>query len=239
MVAVALLDEHEDVVDVDLHLAHELHLEDEVLGDGLLLGALAVAHLVAHGEVLALVVLKLAGARGVVVLEGVEAREDVAHAQHRREGVHKVALLLVGHKDVGAVERVVQADVGELLGVLLEVLVVGLEDDDAARLGVSEQADRLVDPLGEVAEAHDVAERLDGVEDAVRAGERLDEAVHLQVLVDPQGVERLGVEAGEEHVDDDEHIEALRRGQRLAVHILALQAARHVLVVAVEALRVG
>ena len=132
-----------------------------------------------------------------------------------------------------------QADVGELLGILPEVLVVGLEDDDAARLGVAEQADRLVDPLGEVAEAHDVAERLDGVEDAVRARERLDEAVHLQVLVDPQRVERLGVEAGEEHVDDDEHIEALRCGQRLAVHVLALHAARDVLVVAVEALRIG
>ena len=63
--------------------------------------------------------------------------------------------------------------------------------------------------------------------------------MHLQVLVDPQRVERLGVEAGEEHVDDDEHIEALRRGQRLAVHVLALHAARDVLVVAVEALRVG
>ena len=31
--------------------------------------------------------------------------------------------------------------------------------------------------------------------------------MHAQVLVDPEGVERLGVEAGEEHVDDDEHVE--------------------------------
>ena len=28
-----------------------------------------------------------------------------------------------------------------------------------------------------------------------------------QVLVDPQGVEGLGVEAGEEHVDDDDQVD--------------------------------
>ena len=29
-----------------------------------------------------------------------------------------------------------------------------------------------------------------------------------QVLIDPQGVEGLGVEAGEEHVDDDDQVDA-------------------------------
>ena len=29
-----------------------------------------------------------------------------------------------------------------------------------------------------------------------------------QVLVNPQGIEGLGVEAGEEHVDDDDQIDA-------------------------------
>ena len=37
----------------------------------------------------------------------------------------------------------------------------------------------------------------------------MDEAVGAQVLVDPQGIERFGVEPGEEHVDDDNQVDAL------------------------------
>ena len=77
--------------------------------------------------------------------------------------------------------------------------------------------------LLEVAEADDVAVGLDRVEDAVGARVRLDQAVRAQVLVDPQRVERRGVEAGQEHVDDDDEVE-------LAV----LQPQRQVLVVVLE-----
>jgi len=48
-----------------------------------------------------------------------------------------------------------------------------------------------------------VAVGLGRVENAVGAGERLDQAVLLEVLVDIERVEELGVEAGEEHVDDN------------------------------------
>ena len=77
--------------------------------------------------------------------------------------------------------------------------------------------------LLEVAEADDVAVGLDRVEDAVGARVRLDQAVGAQVLVDQQGVQRGRVEAGEEHVDDDDEVD-------LAV----LQPQREVLVVVLE-----
>ena len=73
VVAVAPFHQHEDVVDVDLDLADELHLEHQVVGDGLLLGAPAIADLVTDRKVFALVVLHLALGRGVVLFETVEA----------------------------------------------------------------------------------------------------------------------------------------------------------------------
>jgi hypothetical protein len=55
-----------------------------------------------------------------------------------------------------------------------------------------------------------VAVGLGGVEHAVGAGEGLDEAVVLEVLVDVEGVEVFGVEAGEQHVHDDGDVDLLR-----------------------------
>ena len=80
VVAMALLHEHQDVVDIDFQLPHELHLEDQIVGDGLLLRLLAATQLVVQVEVHALVVLQFPGVDGVVFLEAVEAREDVAQA---------------------------------------------------------------------------------------------------------------------------------------------------------------
>ena len=53
------------------------------------------------------------------------------------------------------------------------------------------------------AEVEDVAVGLGGVQHAVGAAEGLDQPVVLEVLVDVERVEVFGVEAGEEHVDDD------------------------------------
>ena len=61
--------------------------------------------------------------------------------------------------------------------VLAVVVVVGLEQHDAASVPVAEERERVVGGLLEVAEADDVAVGLDRVQDPVGAGERLDQAV--------------------------------------------------------------
>ena len=61
--------------------------------------------------------------------------------------------------------------------VVAVVLGVGLEKHDAVGILVAEERDGLVGGVFEVAERDDVAVGLDGVEDAVRAGEGLDEPV--------------------------------------------------------------
>ena len=60
-----------------------------------------------------------------------------------------------------------------------------------------------------LAKVKDVAVGLGRVENAVGPGEGLDQAVVLEVLVDVERVEVHGVEAGEEHVDNDGDVDLL------------------------------
>jgi hypothetical protein len=87
-----------------------------------------------------------------------------------------------------------------------------------------------------LAEVEDVAVGLGAVEDAVGAGERLDQAVMLEVLVHVERVEVLGVEAGEQHVHDDGDVDLLRPslGQVGIGELLVLDALLDILVVEVE-----
>ena len=87
-----------------------------------------------------------------------------------------------------------------------------------------------------LAEVEDVAVGLGRVENAVGAGEGLDQAVVLEVLVDVERVEVHGVEAGEEHVDDYGDVDLLGAlvGQVAVWELLVLDALLDVLVVEVE-----
>ena len=98
----------------------------------------------------------------------------------------------------------------------------------AAVFGVAEEGEGVLGCLFEVAEAHDVAGGLERVEDSVGAAVCLYQAVHFQVFVYPEGVDGLGVEAGEEHVHDNEQVQ-----------LTHLHLAGDVLVVVVEGVAVG
>ena len=84
-----------------------------------------------------------------------------------------------------------------------------MQQDNAAGLSVAKQRNGGIHPLLQVAETDDVAEGLDGVQNAVGAAKSLDEPVHLQVLVHPEGVQGGGVKAGEEHIHHDQQIQFL------------------------------
>ena len=67
-----LLHQHEDVIDIDLHLFDEFDLEDHVVVDDFLLGLLALTELGVEVEVEAAVVLSLAFTQDLVAGEVVE-----------------------------------------------------------------------------------------------------------------------------------------------------------------------
>ena len=80
----------------------------------------------------------------------------------------------------------------------------------------------------QVAEADDIAKGLDAVQDTVRPAERLNQTVHLQVLVHPKGIQGRGIEARQEHIDHDQQVK-----------FLVLHAERYILVVVLEPLTIG
>ena len=104
------------------------------------------------------------------------------------------------------------------------------------RLRTGEEGDGDVDAILLLAEVEDVTVGFGRVEDAVGAGEGLDQAVVLEFLVDVESVEVHGVEAGEEHVDDDGDVDLLLAlaGQVAVGKLLVLDALLDVLVVEVE-----
>ena len=75
-----------------------------------------------------------------------------------------------------------------------------------------EELDGFIDPGLLLTEVEDVPVGFGVIEDAVSAGEGLNEAVVFQVLIDVEGIEILGVKAGEEHVYHDGEIDLMRGG---------------------------
>ena len=219
-----LLDEHEDVVDVDLDLLDELDFEHDVVVDDFSVAVAVARVLVAQPQVDAGVVLPLSLGEWVVAVEVVEGREDVLQPQDRTEQLDEVLLRLLPHDLLP--DREVREQFGDLVDVLAVVVAVRFQQDDAAGILVAEQLQRGVRLFLEVAEGDDVAVGLHRVEDAVRARVRLDQSVGAQVLVDEQRVQRRRVEAGEEHVHHDDQVD-------LAV----LHPLRQVLVVVLEPVR--
>jgi len=65
------------------------------------------------------------------------------------------------------------------------IIVEAAHQHNAASILIPEQRDGCVNPLLQVTETHNVAEGLDAVQDTVGAAERLNQTVHLQVLVHP------------------------------------------------------
>ena len=78
------------------------------------------------------------------------------------------------------------------------------------------------------------------VEHAVGAGEGLDQAMVLELLIDVEGVEVFRVEAGQEHIDYDGDVDLVGLGLRIGLaqvgggEALGFDAVLHVLVVGVE-----
>ena len=202
-----VFDQHEDVVNVDVHLFDQFHLKDQVVSDGFFVGPSAFTRLVVQVQVDAPVVFEVTRRDRVIAFEVVEGCQDVTQSEDlSHQDDEALLLLLRGDRPDG--EGEVDAQLVHCFQVVGQVFAVGAQQHLSARFLVSKKGDRVFGGLFQVPEAHDVAVRFDRVEDSVGAREGLNEAVCPQVFVDPQGVERLGVEPGEEHVDDDHQVDA-------------------------------
>ena len=191
------------------------------------------------GEDLANLLALLVGEVGVLVELGLEALDLL-------EPLDELGSSIVAHQVVHLIWRGFEAlrlhKLAEVGDGLLEVV-----DDDGClvdqpdlagpvSLCTREESDGGFHAVLLLAEVEDVAVGLGRVENAVGAGEGLDQAVVLEVLVDVERVEVHGVEAGEEHVDDYGDVDLLGAlvGQVAVGELLVLDALLDVLVVEVE-----
>ena len=103
-------------------------------------------------------------------------------------------------------------------------------------LRAREESNGSVDTVLLLAEVENVAVGLGRVENAVGAGEGLNQAMVLEILVDVERVEVHGVEAGEEHIDDDGDVDLLGALVRQVTvgELLIFDALLDVLVVEIE-----
>ena len=104
------------------------------------------------------------------------------------------------------------------------------------RLGARKERDCGIDAGLLPSEIEDVAIRLGRIENAVGAGEGLDQAVMLEILVNVKRVEIHGVETGKKHIDNDGEVDLFGApfGQVSIGELLVLDAFLDVLVVAVK-----
>ena len=88
----------------------------------------------------------------------------------------------------------------------------------------------------QIAEADDIAVGLDGVQNPVRPGKRLNQAVHFKIFVHPERVERCRVKACQEHIDHDEQIDLPRLDALGQVFVVILELVRRRVKIDVERL---
>ena len=86
----------------------------------------------------------------------------------------------------------------------------------------------------QIAEADDIAVGLDGVQNPVRPGKRLNQTVHFKILVHPERVERRRVKACQEHIDHDEQIDLPRLNTLGQVFVVVLELVRRRVKIDVE-----
>ena len=75
---------------------------------------------------------------------------------------------------------------------------------------------------------------LGAIQDAIGTGEGLNQPVVLEVFIHVDGVQELGVEAGEQHIHHDNNVNLLRMRQVLIGILLIFEALLHILIVKVE-----
>ena len=116
------------------------------------------------------------------------------------------------------------------------VRIIALEQHNAAGFAVAKKRDRVVGGFLQIAEADDIAVGLDGVQNPVRPGKRLNETVHFKILVHPERIERRCVKACQEHIDHDEQINLPRLDALGQVFVVILELVRRCVKIDMERL---
>ena len=114
-----------------------------------------------------------------------------------------------------------------ILIALAVVLLKTLHEHQSRSVLIAKDGETLIGSLFQIAEAYDVTTVLDTVQDAVCTAIGLQESMQFQVLIHPERVECLRVEARQEHTHHNQQ-----------VNLLFLHALRHILIIGLELLSI-
>ena len=90
--------------------------------------------------------------------------------------------------------------------IAVPVIIEALEQNNAARILISKESDCIIRSLLQITEADNVAVGFNGIQDTVGSGVGLNQSVHFEVLVHPQGIQRGCIKTCEEHIYDNQQI---------------------------------
>ena len=182
MVAVHLGDKVQDIVDVDLHLLDQFHLEDDVIVHVYHISALVLPVLVVQINVHTVIVLLVTSCQDFHPFKLVKGGEYISSSKYGAVELDEILFPLLANDGLPNREllrqRLDKFGVTRLMFALIiliaiVILLEGLQEHQAAGLLVAKPSDRGVSGLFKVAEAYDVAESLHAVQYAVRATVRL------------------------------------------------------------------
>ena len=237
VLVVVLLDKRQDIRNIDLYLLDQLHFEDQIILDIIFLFFTAWAQFFVNVVIPRQVVLGIELRDNALLgRELIERRQEVGEFQNSTEYANKLLLLffvVVGwiHRELILFKQLLYyllvAQYMLVVLIIKAIIVVSkwTHKDSAACVLVSEEGERLLCSFFQVSEAYHVATVLDTVQYAVGTAVCLQQTMHLQVLIHPEGVECLGIKTCKEHIDYDKYI-----------YFLVLHAKRQVFIVVLELL---
>ena len=210
--------QHQDIVDIDLHLADELRLEDYILRDIFFIMLFPAVPLFFDIEIPPLVILPVTGGKNFPPFEFIERRKQISHAKQDAEEQDEFLLLFFAD-DISAQRKLILEPLHEIhisipvlairIRIAFIVVLEAAHKHDASGIFIPEERNRTIHPFRKISKADDISKRLHRIQNAVRPGKRLNEPMHLEILIHPERIQRRRIEASEEHIHHDEQIQLL------------------------------
>ena len=147
-------------------------------------------------KIAALVVLHITRGKQLIAREIVKRGKDIPHSQNCAKQCDEVFFILLPDNRLTQREFILQFGnqffvAVVVFAVLVIAIVIGFivfQQNDTTRIAVTKQGNGFVGFLLQIAEADNVAVCLYGVQDTVRARERLYQAVHNKVFIHPERI---------------------------------------------------
>ena len=229
-----LLHQHQDVVDVDFDLPDKFRFKNDVIIDIDCIAFLsALCPFIPQVLIASEVVLQFSFRQDSHVLKVIKGQQDIPHTQDSAKQGNKIFLSLLTfdarfrQREPGrqVLDKLHIAGVVLIISPFIALVVVlkTLEQYDARGILVAKKRNSIIHALLQISETDDIAKSLDRIENAVGSGECLNQTMHLQILIYPQGIQSRCIKTCQEHIDYDEQ-----------VHFLVLHPQRQVLVVVLE-----